>query len=154
MDALRQVALAEHTQISEPDAARFHRLFLGVVRLWGRSHEVVLLAGYKFWTLNLLSDLDSGARMLAKGKIPLLPHPVRPHREIRRLFAAVPTLDDGLPEILPQASPDSTVLSARQEAADVLVDPEQTVSRAARDITPPAGMGEDDRDPAGSEGDK
>lgn len=86
MDALRGLALAEKAPIAEPDAAKFHRLFLLVVRNMGRMHEALLLGAYKLWTLHLLADMDSGARMFVKGKVPLLPKPVKDRRAVKEIF--------------------------------------------------------------------
>lgn len=88
MDALRQIAVAEGVPPAEPDALKFHRLFLAVVRRLGRMHEATLLALYKLWTGHLLADLDSGARLAFKGKVPLLPRPVKARRAVRRIFEA------------------------------------------------------------------
>lgn len=86
MDALRQVALERGAAVAEPDAVKFHRLFLFVVRNLGRMHEASLLVAYKLWTGNILADMDSGAVMFVKGKVPLLPRPVKRRGEVQRLF--------------------------------------------------------------------
>jgi heterodisulfide reductase subunit C len=86
MDALREMAVAEGSPIAEPDALKFHRLFLLIVQNMGRMHEATLFGGYKLWTLHLLEDMDSGARMIAKGKVPLLPELVRARKEIKEIF--------------------------------------------------------------------
>lgn len=88
IDALRVIAIASNTRVAEPHAASFHRLFLSVIHHLGRTHEATLLAAYKLRTLDLLSDLDSGARLFIKGKIPLIPHTIQGRRELRRLFQA------------------------------------------------------------------
>lgn len=86
MDALRSMALAGRARIAEPDAAKFHRLFLLVVQNMGRMDEVILLGAYKLWTRHLLADMDSGARMFLKGKIPLVPKPIKGKREVKAIF--------------------------------------------------------------------
>src|SRR5512139_2347635 len=43
MDALRQLAIRQGYRARERDALLFHRLFMRVVHLFGRSHEAVLL---------------------------------------------------------------------------------------------------------------
>ncbi len=86
MDGLREMAVTEGAPIPEPDAVKFHRLFLLVVQNMGRMHELILLAAFKLWTLHLLSDMDSGARMFVKGKVPLLPERFRAKKEIRQIF--------------------------------------------------------------------
>ncbi len=88
MDALRQMALSEAAPIAEPNATKFHRLFLFVVQNMGRMHEASLLATYKIITLNLIADMDSGAKMFIKGKVPLMPHPIKGRQEVKRIFAA------------------------------------------------------------------
>jgi hypothetical protein len=52
----------------------------------GRMHEASLLAGYKMWTMDLLSDMDSAAPMLIKGKVPILPKLVRDRKHIQQIF--------------------------------------------------------------------
>jgi heterodisulfide reductase subunit C2 len=91
MAALREMAVEEKAAISEPDAVKFHRLFLGLLQYMGRMHEVSLLALQKVWTLNLFSDLDAGAQLFIKGKIPLKPHLVKNRQELKRIYAASST---------------------------------------------------------------
>lgn len=85
MDALRQVALAEGVPASEPDAVKFHKIFMFVVEQLGRSWEAGSLGGLKAWTLSL-SDMDSGLVMFAKGKIPLIPHIIKDRAGVKRIF--------------------------------------------------------------------
>ena len=86
MDALRQMALTSGAPIAEPDAVKFHKLFMFVVQNMGRMHEASLLVAYKLWTRNLLTDMDSGAVMLVKGKVPLVPKIIHGHNEVRRII--------------------------------------------------------------------
>jgi heterodisulfide reductase subunit C len=93
MDALRFLALSGGFRIADSRPVKFHRLFLSSLRRLGRAHEATLLAGYKLWTLDLLGDLDSGARLLVKGKIPLIPQTIRARAEILRIFEAAARAD-------------------------------------------------------------
>jgi heterodisulfide reductase subunit C2 len=86
MDALRQMALAAGASIAEPDAVKFHKLFLFVVQNLGRMHEASLLVAYKLWTRNLLADMDSGTVMFVKGKVPILPKPIKGRKEVKKVF--------------------------------------------------------------------
>jgi heterodisulfide reductase subunit C len=86
MDSLRQISIHEGAILGEPDAIKFHRLFLFVVQTLGRSHEASLLIALKLWTLNLMADMDSGIVMVAKGKVPLIPHPIKARQEVKRIF--------------------------------------------------------------------
>jgi heterodisulfide reductase subunit C len=86
MDALRQIGLEAGVKPGEGDAYRFHRLFLLVVRTLGRMHEAALLGAYKIWTGHVLSDLDSGAALFVKGKIPLMPRRLTGITAVQKLF--------------------------------------------------------------------
>ncbi|MCJ7583189.1 MAG: 4Fe-4S dicluster domain-containing protein [Anaerolineales bacterium] len=86
MDALRQIAIAEGVRPAEPYAEKFHKTFLFIVQNMGRMHEASLLAAFKLWTMDLLSDMDSAPAMLLKGKIPLLPHLLKGRGDVRRIF--------------------------------------------------------------------
>lgn len=89
MDALRQIAIAEGAAISEPDALKFHKIFMAGVQTFGRSHEMFLFAAYKLWTMHLMDDMDSGISLIAKGKVPVMPSLVKNRAEISKLFKDV-----------------------------------------------------------------
>jgi len=87
MDALRQSAMAAGVPVAEPDAVKFHRLFMFVVQNFGLMHEAVLLIAYKLWTLHLMADMDSGVKLLAKGKVPLIPRRIKGQAQVAEIFA-------------------------------------------------------------------
>jgi len=87
MDALRSMAIEAGVTPAEPDAVKFHKLFLFVVQNLGRMHEASLLVAYKLWTGNLLADMDDGAQMFLKGKVPIMPHLIKDRQGVKRLFA-------------------------------------------------------------------
>jgi heterodisulfide reductase subunit C len=86
MDALRQMAVAEGAVIAEPDAIKFHRLFLSLLQRTGRMHEAALLPLYLLWTRNVLSYVATGTKMFAKGKVPVTPHLVKALGDVKRIF--------------------------------------------------------------------
>lgn len=86
MDALRTLAQAAGSPAGEPDAEKFHRLFLFVVQNMGRSYEAGLLLAYKLWSLNLLADMDSGVQLVVKGKVPLVARPIKGRKEVKGIF--------------------------------------------------------------------
>jgi heterodisulfide reductase subunit C len=88
MDALRQMAVAEGAAIAEPDAIKFHRLFLSLLQRTGRMHEATLLSLYLLWTRSFVDYIGTAASMFAKRKVPLKPQPVKARREIKRIFDA------------------------------------------------------------------
>jgi len=87
MDVLREMA---HRQGKIPAAARkilaFHKAFLATVEWGGRMAEIPLVMRYKMNSLDLFSDALLGPAMLAKRKLPLLPHRIRGRGEVRRIF--------------------------------------------------------------------
>jgi heterodisulfide reductase subunit C len=88
MDALRQLSLAAGYAAGEGDALLFHRLFLGVLRTFGRSHEAVMLGLFKALAhVPLRNDLGAGLNLFLRGKVPLLPEGTGAAAPVRRLFA-------------------------------------------------------------------
>ncbi len=94
MDVLRQMALDEGYA---PETAIYslHRSFLDSIRLWGRMHEVTMLAEFKTRELlaeypvffqGLLADMKLGADLVLNGKLSLFPDRIRGLEEIRALY--------------------------------------------------------------------
>lgn len=86
MDVLRQMSVAERVANPASDVADFHRLFLEIVKNFGRMHEASLLGLYKLRTRDFLGDMDAGVQLIAKGKIPLLPSRIHGAGEIGKLL--------------------------------------------------------------------
>jgi heterodisulfide reductase subunit C len=89
MDALHQMAVAEGAVIAEPDAIKFHRLFLSLLQRTGRMHEAALLPLYLLWTHSVLSYVATGAKMFVKGKVPLTPQLVKARGDVKKIFEAI-----------------------------------------------------------------
>jgi heterodisulfide reductase subunit C len=85
MDVLREISLREGL-VKERDVADFHRIFLGNIEWWGRQHELSLILMLKLRTRDLFSDLNTGVKMLMKGKLKLLPARFREIKKVRSLF--------------------------------------------------------------------
>ncbi|MDH7489950.1 MAG: 4Fe-4S dicluster domain-containing protein [Anaerolineae bacterium] len=90
MDALKQMALREGYAPAERRVLVLHRQFLTSIRLFGRVHELSMLALYKLLSGDLFTDLDLGARMFLRGKIPILPERIKGMSKIQQLFAKRP----------------------------------------------------------------
>ena len=86
MDALRVEALHSGLASAEPDAVKFHKLFLSVVQNFGRMHEASLLIAFKLLTLNLIADMDSGLQLFIKGKVPLVPKTIPGRQQIKQIY--------------------------------------------------------------------
>ncbi len=86
MDALRQISIGRGYPCAERDALLFHRLFLGVVKLLGRSHEALMLGLFKILAhVPIKNDLKAGARLFIKGKVPVLPQRSRAAAGVRKM---------------------------------------------------------------------
>jgi heterodisulfide reductase subunit C len=86
IDALRQMALAEGMAPAEREVVKLHQSFMDSIRIWGRVHELSMLAQYKLTSLDLFSDLDMGLDMFLKGKIHPLPKRIKGQNEVAKLF--------------------------------------------------------------------
>src|SRR3989339_1845299 len=86
MDALRQMALREHSEIAEPGILSFHQAVINSIRRHGRTHKLEIMMKYKFSEKDLFSDMNLGLKMLAKRKLDLLPSKVKDKKSIKSLF--------------------------------------------------------------------
>jgi heterodisulfide reductase subunit C len=86
MDALREMALAEHADIQEPDILNFHREVLGSIERYGRTHKIEIMMRYKLKTRDLISDWAVGMKMLAKRKLDLTPSRVERIGDVKKIF--------------------------------------------------------------------
>lgn len=94
MDALRQMALAEDVRVPDQRIISFHNVFLNIVKLFGRSHEVSLLALYAPRNMGLVAaSVNSGLKMFLSGKLPLLPSRIKNAGEIGALYEAARQAD-------------------------------------------------------------
>jgi heterodisulfide reductase subunit C2 len=78
MDFLRQKSLAEGK--SNPKAKEiiaFHKSFLKSLEKTGRLYELGLLADYKLHTGKWMQDVNLAPKMLASGKLNILPEMIR-----------------------------------------------------------------------------
>jgi heterodisulfide reductase subunit C len=95
MDVLRRMALDEGYA---PETAIYslHRSVLDSIRMWGRMHEVTMLAEFKTRCLlkeypvffrGLLGDMKLASDLVLNRKLSLLPDRIRRLEEIRALYA-------------------------------------------------------------------
>jgi heterodisulfide reductase subunit B len=83
MDALRIEAQKREIPPAIPEVAKFSRLFLGDVGLFGRLYEVGLMAGLNLTTGQLTKDMDMGLKMMKRRKLRLVPAFVRPPKKVK-----------------------------------------------------------------------
>jgi heterodisulfide reductase subunit C2 len=87
MDVLRELARRKGVAPAEPRVAAFHQAFLASVRHWGRAYEIGMIGSYKLHSGDLTGDLALGLRMFAKGKLRLLPQPIKERQEVAEIFS-------------------------------------------------------------------
>ena len=88
MDGLRQITLARGYPAGERDTLLFHRLFIGVVKHFGRSHEAFMLGLFKVLSrVPLMNDVPAGIGLFMRGKIPVLPEQLSAPLQVKRIFA-------------------------------------------------------------------
>ena len=86
MDTLRMMAVERKAAVPDVHGKQFNRSFLGSVRRYGRVFELGMLALYKIRCLDFFSDVDKFPKMLAKGKISLLPKRSGAAKEVQQVF--------------------------------------------------------------------
>lgn len=86
MDGLREMALEQKRNISEPDILNFHREVLNTVEKYGRTHKLEIMLRYKLKKKDYLSDMGVGLKMLSKRKLDLLPSKIRDRDALGKIF--------------------------------------------------------------------
>lgn len=88
MDYLRQRSIKEGLQnkSAEKDIISFHRSFLDMVRLTGRSYEIGMIADYKLRSKDFFSDLTMAPKMFSRGKLSVFPEFVKEKKSIQKIF--------------------------------------------------------------------
>lgn len=86
MDTLREMSLREGKAECEANVRKFHESFLSAIKTWGRVHELQMIGTYKLKTLRFLEDADVGMEMFKRGKIKLIPEPIKGRKAVRKIF--------------------------------------------------------------------
>jgi heterodisulfide reductase subunit C len=86
MDTLRQMALREGKAESEENLRKFHEAFLSAIKTWGRVHELQMIGTYKLKTGTFMEDVKVGTEMFKRGKIKLIPEPIKGRKAVRKIF--------------------------------------------------------------------
>jgi heterodisulfide reductase subunit B len=82
MDALRIEAQRREIPAAIPEVAKFSRLFLRDVGIFGRLYEVGLMAGLNLATGQFTKDMDMGLKMMKRRKLRLVPAFARPPKKV------------------------------------------------------------------------
>jgi len=87
MDALRQLAIHDGISAPEQDIYRFHKYIYGSIQRHGRLNKLEAMIQFKLGTGHLFSDLESGVKMLTRGKLELVPQRITGRDELDHIFA-------------------------------------------------------------------
>jgi heterodisulfide reductase subunit C len=85
-DTLREIAIEQGIAVAEPDILKFHREVLNSIKRHGRTHKLEIMLRYKAYKHDWFADLGVGLRMLARGKLDLLPAKSPHIQVIKNLF--------------------------------------------------------------------
>ena len=86
MDTLRMMAVEDKIALPDARGEQFNRSFLNSVRRHGRVYELGMMIAYKLRSRDLFADADKAPKMLAKGKLGLLPNRSGSAAEVREVF--------------------------------------------------------------------
>lgn len=87
METLRIMA-KERGIITEKDIDKFHNIYIGLMKGFGRMYEPGLIVGRNVSTGHLLKDFSYGIPYLTKHKLNLLPYRPKAKAEISHIFEA------------------------------------------------------------------
>ncbi len=73
MDELRIIAQHQKIKVKLPEVPIFYRCSLTNIRFFGRMYELGLVVILKLFTRSFTKDVGLGLKMLAKGKLNVLP---------------------------------------------------------------------------------
>jgi heterodisulfide reductase subunit C len=87
MDTIREMSREEVLDYeNEKRLVMLHEEFLRSIKMWGRLHEVTFFMAYMIKSLDFFSNMSSGITLMSKGKLPMIPKPIKGIRDIRKLF--------------------------------------------------------------------
>jgi heterodisulfide reductase subunit C len=86
MDVLRRMCLAEGYAPKEKQISLFDRIFVDMIRKYGRVYEFGLMVKNNMMAMTPFRDLGLLPDMLKKRKIGFLPHKVKALDEVQELF--------------------------------------------------------------------
>ncbi len=74
MDALRNLAIREGIRSPERSVTLFNRIFLSIVKRYGRVFEMELIGMLNTFTLNFFKDVTKAPKLFFKGRLKLWPN--------------------------------------------------------------------------------
>ena len=96
MEAVRHMAIEENKVNSSKkvrDIRKSHRIFLEMVKMFGRNYELLMMAEFNVRTMNLFKDMHLAPKALLKGKIPLGVKPLKGRKAIKNMYKIAEKLE-------------------------------------------------------------
>ncbi len=87
MDVVRQMARLRGVALPVKEPRIFQDVFLKSMENHGKIYEPAMIAFYNLKSCHLFQDVDLAPKMLAKGKLPLLPHRSGNRKRLQEIFA-------------------------------------------------------------------
>ena len=94
MESLRQMAIAKKSKPPEKEVAVFHRIFLKMIKRYGRLYEAGLAGFYNLLSKHFFANLSLVPSMLFKGKLSILPHKIKGTKKIAAIFDRVKEIEN------------------------------------------------------------
>jgi heterodisulfide reductase subunit C len=86
IDSLRSMARETGARKPKGNMPLFNREFLRMVKTFGRSYDLPMIAAYKIGTGNIRQDMAKFPTMLKKGKMAILPPSGGDRRKVKQIF--------------------------------------------------------------------
>jgi heterodisulfide reductase subunit C len=86
IDALRSLARETGAKRPKGNMPLFNKEFLRMVKAFGRSYDLPMIAAYKLGTGNIRQDMEKFPTMLKKGKMAVLPPTGGDRRKVKQIF--------------------------------------------------------------------
>jgi len=80
------LAIRDGIAPSEQDIYRFHKYIYGSIQRHGRLNKLEAMIQFKVGTGQLFSDMESGIKMLTRGKLELIPQRIKSRKELDHIF--------------------------------------------------------------------
>jgi heterodisulfide reductase subunit C len=93
IDGLREISKKFEYYNPYPALPALHRIFIALVKRFGKVYELGLALLINLRMLTPLKDIDMASPMLMKGKLKLLPHISHGAKELRQVMARIRKLE-------------------------------------------------------------
>ncbi len=97
IDGLREMSKQLEYYNPQPSVPAMHRIFMYLVKRFGRVYELGLALSINLMMLTPFKDIDMASPMLLKGKLKPFPHWSKGAKELRGVMARIRKLEESPP---------------------------------------------------------